>query len=144
VSTTANQCSLSQLNNWPSLSPPPNFHLPDDFLGVTACHGQPLSQGKEARSQGDTSMDALLQQIIHGGTDSWLRPLTTCDGAPPADQLQVPAAELRQLGDRGLSELADFGSLLGVGDTPSWIPPTLQGQQQPAVGDRPFAGLFAK
>jgi hypothetical protein len=78
----------------------------------------------------------------------WLA-LPAAVGAAALNQNEDPNPNsLPLLGDRDLEQLTfSFNSLLGVGDTPSWLqPPGLEGTQQLAepLSDRPFAALFEK
>jgi hypothetical protein len=70
--------------------------------------------------------------------------LLAAAGADALNQNQDPNPNsLPLLGDRDLDQLTfSFNSLLGVGDTPSWLqPPGMDGTQQPAdsLSERPFA-----
>lgn len=72
-------------------------------------------------------------------------------GAGGRTQNRDPNNALPLLAERELENLTlSFGSLLGVGDTPSWLQPLGEGgpgAEQPAgqhLSDRPFAALFGK
>lgn len=84
------------------------------------------------------AVDALFQQAR---PDAFYQP---AGKAVPSSHLA--AGSVPPLPEKDACDLAyDFGSLLGVGDTPSWMAPTSDAPPQQGktdLGDQPFAGLF--